>query len=292
MLHTAVLGLLLLAARARPVDELVVPVVTVQIEESGAVGAGQDDAPSGGSAAAAEAAATPSAVLQPAPAPPETAPVKLAPPVKLTGPPKPRPQPQPRPAPSVARVTPAPPASAPALAPPPPTPIPMPSPAPTPAPATAASAEPGPQAAPAQATASAGGGAAGGGASADSASGVQSGAGAGAGGPGASVAGAGSADDYLDRVRRWITRYRQYPDDAVHRKQQGTVLVAFTILRDGSVLDPVIEHSSGFPLLDQAVLEALRTASPVPPLPPSIQGERGRVAIPFNFSLGFFQRLF
>ncbi|MGO8917381.1 MAG: energy transducer TonB, partial [Stellaceae bacterium] len=95
-----------------------------------------------------------------------------------------------------------------------------------------------------------------------------------------------------DRLKRWLNKYKRYPEPAQKDKQQGQLVVSFTILRDGTVLDPRIEHSSGFPLLDAAALQMLRDASPVPPLPQSYRAPRVAVDLPVQFSLGFFARTF
>ncbi len=50
-----------------------------------------------------------------------------------------------------------------------------------------------------------------------------------------------------------------YPRDAIADHEEGRVLVTFTIRADGSVDDPAVETSSGFPLLDEAALESVRT---------------------------------
>jgi protein TonB len=102
----------------------------------------------------------------------------------------------------------------------------------------------------------------------------------------------GIGDDYLERVRRYVSRYKRYPDDAVRRREEGRVILAFTIARDGSVLRAEVEHSSGHRVIDQAALNMLSAASPVPPLPTTFRGDRITVAMPFAFSLSFFDRLF
>ncbi len=49
-----------------------------------------------------------------------------------------------------------------------------------------------------------------------------------------------------------------YPAEAVRRRHQGTVLLAFTIGPDGSPLDITVAQSSGFAELDAAALDAAR----------------------------------
>jgi periplasmic protein TonB len=102
----------------------------------------------------------------------------------------------------------------------------------------------------------------------------------------------GPGDDYLDRLRRWLARYRHYPEAAKKAQEQGQLVVSFTILRNGTVIDPHIERSSGFPLLDEAALKMLHDASPVPPLPETYRAQRLDVGLPVNFSIGLVDRLF
>ena len=102
----------------------------------------------------------------------------------------------------------------------------------------------------------------------------------------------GPGDDYLDRLKRWLNRYKRYPEEAQQRKEEGQLVVGFTILHDGTVLDPQIERSSGFPLLDEAALQMLRDASPVPPLPASYRAARVGIDLPVDFKIGVLQRLF
>ncbi len=109
---------------------------------------------------------------------------------------------------------------------------------------------------------------------------------------GAYGGGEGPGDDYFDRLRRWLAKYKQYPRQAVQRKEEGTVLVEFVLARDGTVLNAHIVRSSGYPLLDRAVFDMLRRASPVPPLPPGFPGDRGRIEMPIAFSISLFDRLF
>lgn len=125
----------------------------------------------------------------------------------------------------------------------------------------------------------------------------------GAAGPGRDDAGRGRAalgdgdpnslgDEYLERLRRWVNRYKQYPPSALDRKQEGQVLLGFTLERDGTVLDAWIEKSSGSKVLDEAALRMMHEASPVPPVPPSYRGSKLSLAMPVNYSIGFLDRLF
>ena len=102
----------------------------------------------------------------------------------------------------------------------------------------------------------------------------------------------GAADDYLERVRRSLERFKRYPDEARKLKQEGTVQVSFVLARDGSVLSAQVTGGSGFVLLDQAALDMFNAASPLPPVPNYVEGETVKIGMPISFSLSFFGRMF
>ena len=61
------------------------------------------------------------------------------------------------------------------------------------------------------------------------------------------------------------------------------VIVKFTILKNGHVVDEEIVQSSGVKEVDDSALAALRRSSPLPPLP--LLFPRDQVTINFNFTL-------
>lgn len=278
--HAALaLGLLLLTLWPHKLPEEKVLTVTLVTEGPGAAGASGGEQGGGGAATNSAPAPTPPAeAASPAP-PPEPAPAPTpptpSPPPRLAEAPAPEPPPPPPP-----RRKPPPPrrlARAPTPAPSaPPTPPTLPAPQQL---ATAPATQPTPGE---PGTGSGPGGATGLGSG-------EEGAGHGAVGEGPIE---GPGDDYLDRLRRWLNKYKRYPDQAKKDKEQGHLVVAFTILRDGTVVDPRIEHSSGFPLLDQAALNMLHDASPVPPLPERYRASRLAVVLPVEFSIGLLDRMF
>ena len=76
-------------------------------------------------------------------------------------------------------------------------------------------------------------------------------------------------DYYADRALLRIREHWVRPPVDV-----GTeALVHFRILRDGTVVDAVIERSSGYTNFDLAALRAIQSASPLPPLPDSYDHE-------------------
>jgi len=104
--------------------------------------------------------------------------------------------------------------------------------------------------------------------------------------------GNGPGDDYLERVWRHVRRFIKYPPVEMKQKREGAGRVMFRINVDGTVLDPTIAQSTGYPALDEAVLDALHRASPVPPPPANYPGPDAFVDEPFDFHLGFLDRIF
>ncbi len=128
----------------------------------------------------------------------------------------------------------------------------------------------------------------------DEGSGGPGGVGQGVEGTGLGVVGQGKGpgDDYLDRVRRHIRRYLTYPEVARKQKREGDATMAVVLRRDGTVLSAKIEQSTGYAELDNAMLRAVHDASPVPPFPKTYPREQGEVLLPFDFHLGFLDRIF
>jgi len=78
-------------------------------------------------------------------------------------------------------------------------------------------------------------------------------------------------DYYLAAVRRKISS-KWRPPAGLGGQQDKYVVVHFKIRRDGSVLGPQIETSSGLDALDRSAQRAVVDALPLPPLPPAYDG--------------------
>lgn len=90
---------------------------------------------------------------------------------------------------------------------------------------------------------------------------------------------------WQSRVLSWLNRHKRYPSSAKSRRQEGLVQVAFTVDQGGRVTSSRVSRSSGIPALDQAALDMVRRASPVPAPPPEIASSALRLAVPVDFSL-------
>ena len=90
---------------------------------------------------------------------------------------------------------------------------------------------------------------------------------------------------YFGQISAWIDANKDYPTEVKKKRQQGTVVVRFTIGRDGQLLASTIKQSSGHVLLDQAALETLARAAPFPPIPEFVGRETLSIAVPIDYTL-------
>lgn len=97
-------------------------------------------------------------------------------------------------------------------------------------------------------------------------------------GAGATGAGVGEADNssfdhyntsdsYLQMVRLRIEGHKHYPQQARAAFKEGRVVVCFTITTDGGVRSLEVRKSSNTKVLDEAALQAVRSAAPFPAPP-------------------------
>ncbi|WP_216361211.1 TonB family protein [Caulobacter mirabilis] len=82
----------------------------------------------------------------------------------------------------------------------------------------------------------------------------------------------GAVSDYYRRLETHLARFHRYPETGLSPQPSGMVRVALIVRRDGHVMDAWIETSSGVVMLDEAALQTLRRAEPLPVLPASLPG--------------------
>ncbi|WP_422367452.1 energy transducer TonB [Pelagibius sp.] len=93
----------------------------------------------------------------------------------------------------------------------------------------------------------------------------------------------GAVADYSAIVLAWLERHKEYPRGAQQRRQEGVVLLFIAIDREGRVLEARIEQSSGRDVLDQAALDMLERAAPLPPVPDDMPQQRLEMVVPVQF---------
>lgn len=74
-------------------------------------------------------------------------------------------------------------------------------------------------------------------------------------------------DSYFKSVQRKIRAYQQYPNTADKQLLEGDVSLRFRIRNDGTISTPLITKSSGNEILNQAALDIVLSAAPLP-VPP------------------------
>ena len=90
---------------------------------------------------------------------------------------------------------------------------------------------------------------------------------------------------YLKALAAHLHGFDRYPALARTRSEEGTVIVGVTILRDGHVAGVSVEHPSGHVALDQAAIDTVKRAEPLPPIPDAIPGPTLRFDYPVRFRL-------
>jgi TonB family protein len=68
-------------------------------------------------------------------------------------------------------------------------------------------------------------------------------------------------------VTALINQHKAFPPSAIDREEEGQVLIAVTIAKDGHILESKIESPSPFESLNQAALDAILAVGKFPELP-------------------------
>jgi len=91
--------------------------------------------------------------------------------------------------------------------------------------------------------------------------------------------------DYMADLQRRLARYKRYPRRAERREIEGEALLYFVVDRQGRVLSSTIRRSAGSDILDEAVVDMLARAAPLPRFPDDLPGESMEVLIPVGFHI-------
>ena len=81
-----------------------------------------------------------------------------------------------------------------------------------------------------------------------------------------------------------IESFKQYPAEARVDRLEGRVLVRIVVQDDGKIISATIAKSSGHDILDQAALETMQNASPIPLTQP-LEKSSVTLQIPINYQL-------
>jgi protein TonB len=89
--------------------------------------------------------------------------------------------------------------------------------------------------------------------------------------------------DYVLQVVRRLSQSR-FHSQSREPSERGVVVTRLTVARDGRLIDLALVKGSGFPGLDQSVLEAVRKAQPFPRLPAEFASNSFTFIVPINYA--------
>jgi protein TonB len=112
-----------------------------------------------------------------------------------------------------------------------------------------------------------------------------SGVGMGSGGNSRGSGGGAAEDTYLMMIRSKIEQHKIYPRQASLRQIQGTVVIHFIITLEGIIKGVDVVQSSGFTVLDQAGIKAVKDACPFPKPPVDFFQTAVSIEVPIVFEL-------
>lgn len=92
-------------------------------------------------------------------------------------------------------------------------------------------------------------------------------------------------DGYRQRLGELFARHQEYPRVAALRGWEGEVRLRLKVARKGNLLGVVLDHSSGFDVLDQHALAMLEALASLPPLPDALEANEISVVVPVNYKL-------
>jgi protein TonB len=91
--------------------------------------------------------------------------------------------------------------------------------------------------------------------------------------------------DYLGRLKRRVQRVWDYPEEAIRHGISGELLMVFTLNEAGSLAYIRLVQSSGYPILDEEALRAVKLAAPFEPFPPEMGQEALNIRATFHYDL-------
>jgi TonB family protein len=90
---------------------------------------------------------------------------------------------------------------------------------------------------------------------------------------------------FSSQVRTKIAQTKYYPPTARRRGYEGEPVVTFILGNTGDLLEVSIENPSRHKLLNEAALDAVKSASPYPPIPELLKVKTLRFNLPISFIL-------
>lgn len=94
-------------------------------------------------------------------------------------------------------------------------------------------------------------------------------------------------NSYFDSIKRKISSVWKYPDDAMSRGINGSVVLRFSISRDGALLDTKLLTSADYKVLDDEAIRAVKTAAPFDKFPDNIDRSQLNIVATFSYRQSF-----
>ena len=90
---------------------------------------------------------------------------------------------------------------------------------------------------------------------------------------------------YLKKLKKKISDLWGYPRQAYERKEEGDVVVKFSVNRNGRLEQALVLTSSGSGFLDQGALEVIDAAAPYDPFPGNLNLSKLHIIATFKYRL-------
>ena len=90
---------------------------------------------------------------------------------------------------------------------------------------------------------------------------------------------------YLKKLKKKISDLWGYPRQAYERKEEGDVVVKFSVNRNGVLEQALVLTSSGSGFLDQGALEVIDAAAPYDPFPGNLKLSKLHIIATFKYRL-------
>jgi TonB family protein len=90
--------------------------------------------------------------------------------------------------------------------------------------------------------------------------------------------------DYLSMVKRRVERIWEYPEEARNHGVGGEVYLEFTLNTAGSLVYIRLVRSSGYPILDEEALRAVKVAAPYDPFFPQMGDQPMNILATFHYN--------
>nr|WP_252730813.1 energy transducer TonB [Colwellia sp. E2M01] len=85
------------------------------------------------------------------------------------------------------------------------------------------------------------------------------------------------------KVQAHLEGLKRYPPLALKQKRQGTVTVHFDINKEGEIISSSLSKTSGVRLLDNATVQLIARADPLPKPPEHIASQRLSIEVPIRY---------